>query len=132
MAGEAVPAEGAAGKPLRHTELLHDVIDTSTAAGGAQKFPEAASRRIELLEREIRHGLPEPLIVRHLSRTSGVRSLTLKLLQPLHLVRLVRLQAALAIVLGPTADKGPFLASPVAGELRHAYRANRYGHGPAL
>ena len=43
----APPDEPAAlGEPLRHAELLHDVIDTRTATGGAQKFPEAASRRI--------------------------------------------------------------------------------------
>ena len=38
--------EHAAGKPFRDIELLPDMIDASTAAGGAQKFPEAASRRI--------------------------------------------------------------------------------------
>ena len=38
--------ENATGKPFRDTELLPDMIDTSTTAGGAQKFPETASRRI--------------------------------------------------------------------------------------
>lgn len=42
----SVLAKNAAGKPLRDTKLLHDVIDKSTTAGGAQKFPEAASLRI--------------------------------------------------------------------------------------
>ena len=36
--GRTVLAEHAAGKPFRDTEVLHDVIDTTTAAGGAQKF----------------------------------------------------------------------------------------------
>jgi len=39
-------SEHATGEPLRDAELLPDVIDAGTAAGGAQKFPEAASRRI--------------------------------------------------------------------------------------
>ncbi len=38
--------ESATGEPFRDLELLPDVLDAATAAGGAQKFPEAASRRI--------------------------------------------------------------------------------------
>ena len=44
--GRAMLAEHTAGEPFRDAELLPDVIDAPTAAGGAQKFPEAASRRI--------------------------------------------------------------------------------------
>ena len=44
--GRSVLAEDTASETLRHAELLHDVIDTCTATGGAQKFPEAASLRI--------------------------------------------------------------------------------------
>ena len=44
--GRTVLPEHATGKPLRDTELLPDVIDAGTAAGGAQKFPDAASFRI--------------------------------------------------------------------------------------
>ena len=44
--GRAMLAEHAAGEALRHLELLPNVLDTGTAAGGAQKFPAAASRRI--------------------------------------------------------------------------------------
>ena len=40
----AMLPEDTAGKALRHLELLRDMLDASTAAGGAQKFPEAASR----------------------------------------------------------------------------------------
>ena len=39
-------AKHTAGNPFRDAKLLHDVIDASTTAGGAQKFPDAASRRI--------------------------------------------------------------------------------------
>ena len=36
--------EHATSEPLRHLELHPDVVDAGTAAGGAQKFHEAASR----------------------------------------------------------------------------------------
>ena len=46
----AMPGAGAIhsinGGPWLATELLTDVVDAGTAAGGAQKFPEAASFRI--------------------------------------------------------------------------------------
>ena len=38
--------EHPAGEPFGDPELLPDMIDTTTAPGGAQKFPEAASLRI--------------------------------------------------------------------------------------
>ena len=46
LLGRSILAENAAGKPLRDLDLLPDMIDTRTSAGWAQKFPEAASRRI--------------------------------------------------------------------------------------
>ncbi len=36
----------AEGHQFRHVKLRPDVIDAAEAPGGAQKFPEAASRRI--------------------------------------------------------------------------------------
>jgi hypothetical protein len=42
----AMLPQHAACQPLGHVELRHDVIDAAATAGGAQKFPEAASRRI--------------------------------------------------------------------------------------
>ena len=44
--GRAVLPEHPAGQPLRDTELLPDMLDAGPATGGAQKFPEAASRRM--------------------------------------------------------------------------------------
>ena len=42
--GRAVLPERATGEPFREAELLPDMLDASTAAGGAQRFPDAASR----------------------------------------------------------------------------------------
>jgi hypothetical protein len=42
----AVLPKDAARAPLRRPQLRHDRLDATAAAGGAQKFPEAASRRI--------------------------------------------------------------------------------------
>ena len=39
-------AQSPAGEALRDIERRHDVIDATAATGGAQKFPEAASRRM--------------------------------------------------------------------------------------
>ena len=44
--GRSVLGENAAGEAFRDLELLRDTVDTRTAEGGAQKFPEAASRKI--------------------------------------------------------------------------------------
>src|SRR5690606_7220667 len=44
--GRAVLTENLAGKSLRDGQLRHDMIDTASTTGGAQKFPEAASFRI--------------------------------------------------------------------------------------
>ena len=44
--GGAMLAQDTAGEAFRHAVLGHDVIDTSPAASRAQKFPEAASFRI--------------------------------------------------------------------------------------
>ena len=44
----AVLAEDPAGPPLGHAEIGHHVLDAGPAAGGAQKFPRAASARIIL------------------------------------------------------------------------------------
>lgn len=41
-----VLTENLAGKALRDGQLRHDMIDTASTTGGAQKFPEAASFRI--------------------------------------------------------------------------------------
>jgi hypothetical protein len=46
--GRPVLAELAANEAFRDVELLPDVIDAGPAAGGAQKFPDAASRRISI------------------------------------------------------------------------------------
>ena len=44
--GRTMLPEHKTGEPFRDPELLPDMLDASTAAGGAQKFPDAASRKI--------------------------------------------------------------------------------------
>lgn len=70
--GFALLAEQTSGKALRDTKLLLNVLDTSAATGRTRKFSETAHSQDQLLKREIRHNLPQPLI------------LLLQLLEPLH------------------------------------------------
>ena len=44
--GRTVLAENLAGEALRDGELRHHMVNATATAGGAQKFPEAASLRI--------------------------------------------------------------------------------------
>jgi hypothetical protein len=91
-------AENLAGKALRDGELHYDMVDEAATAGGAQKFPEAASFRISFSQRQVRHSLAQPVV------------LFLKLLEAFHLVAL---QAT------------KLLAPPLIRELRHEQRSLR-------
>lgn len=109
----AVLAENPAGKAFRDRELLLHMVDTLTTAGGAQQFPDAASRRINFSSVRSETAFRSRSIA-IVARTNGAS-----------MARPSRVPSA--VLPGrPAVRRTP--CAPVIGELRHTDRPHRLGH----
>lgn len=87
-AGSNGAARRPAREPLRHAQPHHDMLDTATTPGGAQKFPRAASARISFSS------------VRSETALRSRGAFGLEFLHPLHLIRLQPAELAPPAVIG--------------------------------
>ena len=111
----------AARQPLGYVELLHDVIDAAATTARAQKFPEAASRRISFSSVGFGDRFAQPLV------------LLLEFLQPLHLVGLQPAKLLAPAVVGERRHAGLWKATDAQKSALVAStmtRTNRYYSGP--
>ena len=69
--GRAMLSEHMTGETFRHLELPPDVVDTTTTAGGAQKFPEAFAQALGPMARRCAARFRETLADQRIERMFG-------------------------------------------------------------